>query len=192
MRQVSDGQVQARLGGTDDVPTTSDAPPPAKIDDDADTTDSATPAATADSPEPDVDSSTTDDDGIQASAMLEALRSSTGGGGADEEEDEDLGEHARELWVLLLDGGHGGSEGLANGGLGGLGLDVRPAGAFGHPEDVLCGVLVAVFEEGGEFLGPLVTVPDVIVALFIRHGIGDLAAALAGYCLLYTSPSPRD
>ena len=67
--RVSDGQVQARLGGTDDVTTTSDDPPPAKIDDDA-----ATPATTADSPEPDVDSSTAGDDGIQASAMLEALR----------------------------------------------------------------------------------------------------------------------
>ncbi|MEC9008232.1 MAG: non-heme iron oxygenase ferredoxin subunit, partial [Planctomycetota bacterium] len=71
--RVADGQVQARLGGTDDVTTTSDDPPPAKIDDDADTTDSGTPAATVDSPEPDVDSSATDDDGIQASAMLEAL-----------------------------------------------------------------------------------------------------------------------
>lgn len=75
--RIADGQVQARLGGTDDVATTSNDPPPAKTDDDADTTDTAdtaTPAPVADSPEPDVDSSTTGDDGIQASAMLEALR----------------------------------------------------------------------------------------------------------------------
>ena len=48
----------------------------------------------------------------------------------------------------MLDGDHGIVDQLADGGLLGVGLQVRPAGVWRHPEDILGGVFVAVFGVG--------------------------------------------
>ena len=48
-----------------------------------------------------------------------------------------LGQHALEGRVVALDGQHGVVDGLADGRLLGVGLEVGPAGLPGHPEDVL-------------------------------------------------------
>lgn len=59
-----------------------------------------------------------------------------------------LGQHAPERGVLPLQRHHGLVDGLADGGLGRLGLDLVPAGLLRHPEDVGGGVFVAVFRVG--------------------------------------------
>lgn len=56
-----------------------------------------------------------------------------------------LGQDALERRVLFLNGEHGFIQQLANGGLLGAGLELGPAGGFGHPKDVFGGVFVAVF-----------------------------------------------
>ncbi|GIV04128.1 MAG: hypothetical protein KatS3mg015_2958 [Fimbriimonadales bacterium] len=59
-----------------------------------------------------------------------------------------LRQHALERRVVALDGEHGLIDDLADGGLLGVGLEVRPAGFLGHPEDVDSPVLVRVFRVG--------------------------------------------
>jgi len=56
-----------------------------------------------------------------------------------------LGEDALEGGILFFDGEHGVVEELADAGLLGGGLQLRPAGGFGNPEDVFGGVFVTVF-----------------------------------------------
>ena len=48
-----------------------------------------------------------------------------------------LGKDAGEGGVVALDGGHGVVDEPADGGLAGVGLEVRPSGLGRHPEDVL-------------------------------------------------------
>jgi hypothetical protein len=59
-----------------------------------------------------------------------------------------LGQHALEARVVALDGDHGVVHDLADGGLLGVGLEVRPARVGGHPEDVLGLVFVRVLGIG--------------------------------------------
>ena len=59
-----------------------------------------------------------------------------------------LGQHALERRVVALDAGHGVVHELADGGLLGLGLEVRPARLGRHPEDVQRAVFVRVFGVG--------------------------------------------
>ena len=56
-----------------------------------------------------------------------------------------LGQHALEPRVVALDGDHRIVDDLADRRLLGAGLEMRPAGSFGHPEDVLRFVFVRVF-----------------------------------------------
>ena len=73
--RVTDGQVQARPGGTGATTTTSGDSSPADTNTNTNTnTNTDTPATTTDSAAPEADSSSGTDDGVQASAMLEALR----------------------------------------------------------------------------------------------------------------------
>ena len=59
-----------------------------------------------------------------------------------------LGQHAFERGVVALDAGHGVVHDLADGGLPGLGLQVRPARLRWHPENVERAVLVRVLRVG--------------------------------------------
>ncbi len=59
-----------------------------------------------------------------------------------------LGQHALERRVVALDAGHGVVDELADGGLAGLRLQVRPARLGRHPEDALGAVLVGVLGVG--------------------------------------------
>ena len=79
-----------------------------------------------------------------------------------------LGQHAFERRVVALDGEHRLVHGLADGGLLGVGLQVRPAGFLGHPEDVDRSVLVGIFRVGP--LGPF----GVEFGVLLLEGIGDV------------------
>ena len=59
-----------------------------------------------------------------------------------------LGQHALERRVVALDGDHRVVDELADRGLRGVGLEVRPAGLLRHPEDVGGAVFVGVFGVG--------------------------------------------
>ena len=59
-----------------------------------------------------------------------------------------LGQHALERGVVALDAGHGVVDELADGGLLGLGLEMRPARLGRHPEDVERPILVRVLGVG--------------------------------------------
>lgn len=81
-----------------------------------------------------------------------------------------LGQHAFEARVVALDGDHEVVRGLADGGLLGAGLEVRPAGIGGHPENILrlvfiriLGIRALVIPLPGEELG----------AVFLE-GVGDV------------------
>ena len=79
-----------------------------------------------------------------------------------------LGQHALEGGVVPLDGDHGVVDDLADGGLLGVGLEVRPAGLLGHPEDVHGPVLVGVLR-----VGPLVLL-GVELGVLLLEGVGDV------------------
>ena len=59
-----------------------------------------------------------------------------------------LGQHALERRVVALDGGHRVVDERADGRLRGAGLEGRPAGLLGHPEDIRGPVLVGVLGVG--------------------------------------------
>jgi hypothetical protein len=79
-----------------------------------------------------------------------------------------LGEHALQGKVVALDGDHGVVDELADGRLLGVGLDVVPAGHLRHPEDTLCGVLVARLRVGA--LGLL----RLQLGVQLLEGVGDV------------------
>jgi len=79
-----------------------------------------------------------------------------------------LGQHALDRGVVALDAGHGIVHELSDGGLAGLGFQVRPAGLGRHPEDGERAVLVRVLGVGaarllGDELGVL-----------LLEGVGDV------------------
>ena len=79
-----------------------------------------------------------------------------------------LGQHALERRVVALDAGHRVVDELADGGLAGLRLQVRPARLGRHPEDVLGAVLVGVLGVGAlRLLGHELRV-------LLLEGVGDV------------------
>jgi len=81
-----------------------------------------------------------------------------------------LGQDALEARVVALDGHHGVVHHLADGGLLGVGLQVRPAAFLGHPEDVFGFVLVFVFGVGTR----VVTLARDQLGMVLVEGIGDV------------------
>ncbi len=81
-----------------------------------------------------------------------------------------FGQDALEARVVALDGDHGVVHHLADGGLLGAGLQVRPAAFLGHPEDVLGFVLVLVFGVGTR----VVTFARDQLGVVFVEGIGDV------------------
>ena len=79
-----------------------------------------------------------------------------------------LGQHALERRVVALDAGHGVVHELADGGLLGLRLEVRPARLGRHPEDALGAVLVRVLG-----VGALRLLGDELRVLLLE-GVGDV------------------
>ena len=79
-----------------------------------------------------------------------------------------LGQHALERRVVALDAGHRVVDELADGGLLGLRLQVRPARLGRHPEDVLRAVLVGVLGVGAlRLLG-------FELRVLLLEGVGDV------------------
>ena len=97
-----------------------------------------------------------------------------------------LGQHALERRVVALDAGHDVVHELADGGLAGLRLEVRPARLGRDPEDALGAVLVGIFEKPGDGVAAVAgrgrevvlglrivdDAPEVRVALL--EGVGDV------------------
>ena len=81
-----------------------------------------------------------------------------------------LGQHAFEARIVAFDGDHGVVHEFADGGLFGIGLEVRPARFGGHPEDVLGLVFVRVFGIG---TGVIALTCDEFGAVFLE-GVGDV------------------
>ena len=79
-----------------------------------------------------------------------------------------FGQHAFEGRVVALDGEHGLIDGLADGGLLGVGLEVGPAGFFRDPKDVDGAVLVRVFRVGS--LGAF----GIELGMLLLESVGDV------------------
>ena len=79
-----------------------------------------------------------------------------------------LGQHALERRVVALDASHRVVDELADGGLAGLGLQVRPARLRRHPEDALGAVLVGILGVGAlRLLGNE-------LGVVLLEGVGDV------------------
>ena len=79
-----------------------------------------------------------------------------------------LGQHAFERGIVALDGGHGVVDQLADAGLRGVGLEVRPARLLRHPEDAGGAVFVGVLGIGA--VGAL----RLQLGVLFLEGVGDV------------------
>src|SRR5680860_53152 len=105
----------------------------------------------------------------------------------------DLGKDALQLGVLQLDSVHGVVQSAPDGGLLSLGLEVSPAGLLRHPEDVLGGILVPVFEEDIQFGRTIGGLGDVVFAARVcDQGLEPLTTLLEGVGDVFDEEEPED